>query len=414
MSASASAAAASAVVGKGAYGLVLKPALPNFYNDAWHEYPDNVTKLFFKKKQYNEIVKLAPNISTILGANNGHRISTYRHKYKTKNLPANIQPLTKLNAEEELFPVRMPDLGVSMDRVYLPENLGSLKKVPVSVLLTQILKLIQQVKSIKDHGYIHGDIKPANVMIRPTDGTMTLIDFDMLMPRDRFQLSYPFGYYCHPPETLKFFENKYRARGVDMGKANLSYVTNFQGAFAPAVVKLHPPSVLPIPEFTSMVRNVAEANYIQIQRRRKTIDDLLQTFDSFGLAMTLLTVLETLYPECVVPAELLTEAYKEFFKGQLVSGELTTGENPDAVTTALLSLTANVLIPMREFSILRRMTIDEAFAQVTAIVTAYQTSVASGEGAIGGGSVSAAVRGGGASNTRRARRTRRQQRKSPR
>lgn len=373
--------AAASVVGKGGFGLVLKPALPNFFDDAWHEYPENVTKLFFTKKAYNEVVALAPRISAILGANKGHRISTYKHKYKTKNLPANVQPLTRSDAESELFAIRMPYLGVSMESSAKIRD--DLRKVPVRVLLTQIHKLLRQVKAIKDAGYIHGDVKPANVMIRPTDGAMTLIDFDWTKPLDEFKERYPFGYYCHPPETLLFLNQKQRSMGrvIDMPKARMSYTSNFLKVYGGVLPKLYPVTSLTIPAFSAIVRDVGEANIRLIERRRATTDGVLQTFDSFGLAMTILSFLETVYPECVVPAELLTESYIDFFKLGLAE-MLSTGEDLDAVATALLTLTAKVLVPMREFSVARRMGIDAAVTQMAEILAAFPAA----RGAVGGGS----------------------------
>ena len=68
----------------------------------------------------------------------------------------------------------------------------------------EILKLLLTVQQIYEKGYIHGDIKPHNVMCNFNTGELTIIDFDKFHKYDEFvcELDDMRLYFAHPPETL--------------------------------------------------------------------------------------------------------------------------------------------------------------------------------------------------------------------
>ncbi len=71
----------------------------------------------------------------------------------------------------------------------------------VMVFIRQLAGVIQYVHA---RGYLHLDVKPENILIRP-DGRLVLIDFDLAIPRKRFfkKLANVSGTTAYvPPETL--------------------------------------------------------------------------------------------------------------------------------------------------------------------------------------------------------------------
>jgi hypothetical protein len=192
-------------IGEGSFGAVFKPALPNKKNGVVQTYPENVTKAFYRKSNYNAIVAKAPQIQNLMGPNEGHRINTYVQSYKAGDLPDPIFDTLKsravsLNRSNNLHIVRMPDLG--SDIGHIAEFYKEPRKVPFGTILEQIQKLIHQTARLAERGYGHFDIRQTNVMMRPDTGKLTIIDFDWLLPFDTLYNSYEWGFYNQPPEAL--------------------------------------------------------------------------------------------------------------------------------------------------------------------------------------------------------------------
>jgi eukaryotic-like serine/threonine-protein kinase len=71
----------------------------------------------------------------------------------------------------------------------------------IMIFIRQLANVIQYIHA---RGFLHLDIKPENILIRP-DGRLVLIDFDLALPRKRFfkKLSSVSGTTAYvPPETL--------------------------------------------------------------------------------------------------------------------------------------------------------------------------------------------------------------------
>ncbi len=199
------------ILGKGTYGAVVQPALPNmdisgnpivFGNDM-------VTKIMFLKDDYNDAKRADADIRARV---NRLAIPTYNYKrdyrvYNIENkipaLKAEIDTRRQTGNMNGVYLMRMPNLGVSIhDILDNKARMEQFRALPNKVILREVLKLAYTVRDIRDAGFIHGDIRETNVLCEPTSGRMTIIDFDWFMARDAYLANYPIYFYSHPPEEL--------------------------------------------------------------------------------------------------------------------------------------------------------------------------------------------------------------------
>jgi serine/threonine protein kinase len=285
------------ILGSGAFGVVFKPALPNRINDTIVSYPDNVTKVFYNTNNAQFVFNKANTIRKVMGDNAGHHIYKYKYPYKASNLPASVfDKLKSKNASftksTQIYPIRTPYLGV--DVTHINEIYKELRKIPVITLLEQIQKLLHQTASLATHKYIHGDIRTTNVMINPTNGTLTIIDFDFLEPYDKF--IYKFGFYNNPPEWLMKNYDPIMPQPphiesiIDETKLN-KYVSKNLTMF-PHIFKQMDET-----KFKTQVLDANTANFTYIKANSLNFNSsLFATFDNYGLGLTLLDMLSMVYP----------------------------------------------------------------------------------------------------------------------
>lgn len=210
----------------GAYGLVLPYPLVN----ERQEHPTNVTKIFFRKQDYNSILEKQNRIRSIFQGDRNYLV----HPFDTPVSMATVRQANRVAVSQKikrsddpkgyhvgttsfpniyrLYAVHMPHLGVDMTHV--KDNLESLRAIPVHTMLMNIYKLLEKVAMLwddrdKDKQFIHGDVRPPNMMIQPDTGKMTLIDFDWLLPVNDFKNNYPFNISPNiPPELLIYGTQK--------------------------------------------------------------------------------------------------------------------------------------------------------------------------------------------------------------
>jgi hypothetical protein len=195
-------------LGAGTYGFVVQPAFPN--RTATGEevtFPGNVTKVFYNEQEYWDALKKLQLVPGMLGHNEGHRVNTYRRLYTARNITSNVsQKIRDKYAgrpHERLRMIRMPALGVDIrGAIKHKKHILALQQIPITVIVAQVKKLVQQTQAIAANGYIHTDIRDQNVMVDPATGIFTIIDFDWLEPAPVIFKKYPFGFYNNPPETL--------------------------------------------------------------------------------------------------------------------------------------------------------------------------------------------------------------------
>lgn len=336
------------IIGSGTYGAVIKPALPNEINGVPTEFPNNVTKVFYEKNDFNaaltSIRKVPEIMNALSGPNAGHVIHTYTKKYKGKNIPRNIlRNLPAVNNNNNLQIIRMPRLGYDFAKsIKSPDIINSLREVPIPKILEQIVKLLQQTESLADHKYGHFDIRESNVMIQPSTGVMTIIDFDWLNEYKDIRFSYPFGYYNNPPECL-LYKNWY---AIFSRKPDGSYRFNYDPTIKDSVELF-----INIPKLQQYARqhfssfskyytelgldgsdienHIYEQNAANINTFRQMFESgvssadifnyVLNTYDNFSLGLTLLNLLVALYPTIVQEADI--DKIKETLRPIIQNGE---------------------------------------------------------------------------------------------
>lgn len=372
-------------IGSGGYGAVFQPALPNVVDRKSVNYPGNVTKAFYRKHNADALLAKRNVIRTVMGENEGHRISPYTYQYTAGKLPGRLftkmlgkNPL--LAANTPLHLVRMPHLGIDLG--YIMQIYKEIRKVPIGTILEQFQKLFHQTASLAAHKYIHGDIRTLNVMIQPKTGVMTIIDFDWLLPYREFVERFKFGFYNNPPEYTLFdvdfshvnpdvtVTQLYRMISTDPNTINkiYKYIDDHIQGF-PNVYGSVPSNNVVNSVWHGIVDAVKYYNTRDLTLGRSAA---LQTFDNFALAVTLLDFMRPVYVAAVVATDASTdEEIKEDMRirfPHLTEPELAAAVPALRETVKLLREVGNMKVSLRP-------TPAQAAERMDAIVAKYKDSL---------------------------------------
>lgn len=313
------------ILGQGTYGFVVAPALPNQNpNGTLIRFPGMVTKVFYRQKDYDTLLKSIEEMKETVPSLVIDTIpyaSTLNYKMLPSTFRNNISDQLgyKVPNSGRMWIVRMPNLGDSCRKIEkTPDLYRQLRKVPVKTLATQILKCMRVVKSIKDAGYIHGDIRDTNVLCNVFTGTLTIIDFDWFRPAEQFFNEYPKEFfYAHPPESMVLLFPEIQAElGTLMERlgeeAFISEVRHriLEGQFD-ITTKLRDEFLWVVPDvrhhYIDSLLDFYRELYVMYKYEEFPIQevfahvkrDAIQTFDSYGLAVALdwlLSKLKTTIP----------------------------------------------------------------------------------------------------------------------
>jgi serine/threonine protein kinase len=97
--------------------------------------------------------------------------------------------------------MRMPNLGVNISTLKKADKYEPLRKIPIGVLLQQIKKVLEQVNFFIAKDKVHSDIREPNMMVNPKTGAITIIDFDFFDDADKFFRGRNVAFYNRPPEN---------------------------------------------------------------------------------------------------------------------------------------------------------------------------------------------------------------------
>jgi|LauGreDrversion4_2_1035121.scaffolds.fasta_scaffold56683_3 serine/threonine protein kinase len=292
----------SKVLDLGGYGVVVYPALENdpvnSNNESFHP-RDYITKVFYRKEDYDDVLKKRSMLRKILGRQNeGSQFETYHKEWRGKNLPKNV--LKKLSNERSIdsdqkenqnnshtvfYPIRMKHLGHSYG--YIRSHSGLLQEIrqcSIDYLVKGIRGLFQTVSKLSEKGYVHGDIHAHNIMIYHAGNfcEFYLIDYDLFESFSDAKKRYetqsilygaPESYHLllsstqeNKTEPLHFYANRLFHHN--------EYLKHVYGT---------------LEEFKKRLMEVIDKNTNQ-----STVS--LATFDSFLLCLVLLDLLYRLYP----------------------------------------------------------------------------------------------------------------------
>jgi serine/threonine protein kinase len=404
-------------LGAGSYGVVVGPALPN--SDERGEtihFPDNVTKIFFDYDSKNNAIESSERITGLLGDENGSfRVNEYEKDYTFGNLKNMVMMNHRvkneleekgLNNDNNLQLLRLPNLGVDFN-TGLSKNLESIRNIPVITILQQFRKLFAQTTRLAENRYIHGDVRSANVLIQPKNGTITMIDFDWLMKYGKFfdEYSYDeaFGFYSNPPEFLLL--NKFNFDLFDSTKdptdlirdINLNkYVRNTKNDFFAHNSITMPElkekikralitniqyirSVIPYTSEDAAVvaaANSPSGNFSAMIRIKSRIIDqiinlLFPYFDNYGLASCLLKCMNLVYRY----SDMTTmENYPHALKTRLTNNGVPYSDDELVRISQALIDVGKLLKRASSFTINERVLPADISAEMDAILARYQSS----------------------------------------
>ena len=413
--AAAEAEATHALLGAGGFGVVVQPALafPNTVPDPENA-PNNVTKIMFRRTGYNRVVKVLPTVKSLL-KNAGHRTTPSATVHTFNALPASLQSnirkkrgFQSVEPDADIYTLRMPYLGIDVHELVEEMKQGGkeIRNRPVLVVLDQVVKLISQINTLVENGYIHGDVRDTNIMVHPLTGVLTLIDFDWLKPKDEFIDSYAkdnaFGFYSNPPESL--FTGK-RGAFVDyngfLPPKIVSYVSDFyrQFTFCRDNYIGDIPKDTPEDEIESRCQQVLGEAIVEAINNKEFFDelgitslkqDVWKTFDGFGLAWTLLTFFTYTYTSESILGDI------DLFQRDLSTlitneGVPYTEEQVKACANAIRRMIEEVLAPLSDFEYRLRIPIGEALDRATSIRDELAAVFADGVGAAAAAAAAAAV-----------------------
>jgi len=350
-------------LGKGGYGCVVQPALPNRKNDTWVPHEKDVSKLYFSKTTATKAFRDSASLYNDL-KNDGHKMFVQR-LYKGSDFPPFIQQNCEISPNMELMSLRAPNLGISINNI--SDHYLEFRKFPFGRILEQIVKLFSQLNVIQEKGYIHGDIRDANVMANPKTGQLTLIDFDWYMPKDKFFRDYfqSLGFLSNPPESLlnydvvRFLKNGIQSVNLDPKKL-YNYVKggNISG-FRGRLNKLLTAQDV-IAANKENIKRFASFKYIE-----EYCDAMFPYFDSYGLGLALLEFCSYVYP------------YRAPLKDRLTDGgRVYTSDEMDIIEKTIEKLYV-ILFRLIRLDIANRLSAKTSFLLVTRLYEEYNEDLRS-------------------------------------
>ena len=396
-------------IGRGSYGIVIKPALPNI-NDHGAEihHPNNVTKLFYSEVKKDKALANSQRIVGILG-NESHRAYPYTKSYRhsrlfglnvNQQIQANLAT-RGVNRRLPLQTLRMRDLGIEIGKISNSVHYNQLRNVSFLTILQQIRKVFGQINRLVESNYIHGDVRQSNVLINPITGVISLIDFDWLYPSEEFFGRYlesdAFGFYSNPPESL-LLSNRYpnplpsitdpAINPADIIATIPANVNEVYNNYVRATVLLW--DGVKGTNLATVIRDIDDALIHNIHYLRSRIvhgnseyavatgmiNETFDRFDNYGLAATILILLKHVYRMNPPHTAWSQAVHVNFIRPRIKdNGRDYTVEELERIVAALYSL-EDLLNRVSSFRIDQRPTSRDVLAELDEIIARFQPAPA--------------------------------------
>jgi hypothetical protein len=200
----------SKVLGTGSFGVVVHPSLKNKNNNkSGINRKKYITKFFYRKENYNKLQTKKKNIEKGMGNHEGSYYNGYERKFIFGDLDERIRnkiqneyeaSLNNDNNEDkkieipynkELYAIRMPYLGKSIDKISR-DDIINIKKCSIYNILSECNKLFNITAKLAKEGYIHGDMESRNILISIRDNNCKfyIIDYDRFNTYDKYKEEY--------------------------------------------------------------------------------------------------------------------------------------------------------------------------------------------------------------------------------
>lgn len=309
------ASADTKVLGYGSYGSVISPPLSNRDPNTGQpiEYSPNnwVTKILYDSDAFDKIIHNADQVSNIMGSNNyklfphsNRMVADLGQNLAKKVYSANNGPHPPTN---QVYAVRMRHFGISIDDILREIETKNqthvllFRKTDFQIILSELLKCITQLKDLADKKYIHGDVRPSNIMWSPKTGQLRIIDFDWLLPYRQFIKAYApsLGYYSNPPEAILLNNINH-----DTDQLMDSWVSAQYSQFGSMYNNMSIDSVDDLDKRLVITLKRTQSKFIKNRTSRADIiqSTVFPSFDSYGFALTMGTLFTYIYPGVMNPA----------------------------------------------------------------------------------------------------------------
>jgi serine/threonine protein kinase len=319
-------------IAEGAYGCTFKPHLMCLSGES---YKDGIGKIFSSEKSYQEEMD-THKIMKKIDPKNEFTVPMYSACVTDLNQARGrdfVELCSLANKREE--PIVKQIIykygGIDLSRIVNTWN-TAFKHLYFDDLLYMLPPLLSGIINMVKKGYVHCDIKPANILYNDDLKKLYLIDFGLVteyknIKSDQGILIHPYPYY--PPE-FKFLHAKQKGRRLTEDQIRMIILRNIDPDF--------------MLKYKNYGYNMEDATKFFSRDNLNNFDNWAKTIDSYGLGMSM----------AIIYFMLSTRKYRKY-------------KNKEFVKKVL----GHVIIPMINLNPSKRMDAQTAYKILTDLIERY-------------------------------------------